>query len=111
MQTEVLDEILYANDMAKNISTERKMHESMDLFSNAFDIYDFKTSTKANMDSVPASKWKALECVNRHTEWTKSASFGTIGRSTLSRAVHINDKVYVMIPKASVAFDRILGNT
>ena len=46
VQTDVLDELLYADDMAKNASTERKMQEAMDGVSQVCDNYDLKIITK-----------------------------------------------------------------
>ena len=46
VQTGVLDELLYANDMATNASAEMKMQEGMDRVSQASDNYDLKISTK-----------------------------------------------------------------
>ena len=42
----MLEELLYADDTAKNTSTERKMQEAMDRISQACDNYDLKISTK-----------------------------------------------------------------
>ena len=46
MQTDVLDELLYADDMAKNAKTEKKMQETMGRVSDACDNYDLTISTK-----------------------------------------------------------------
>ena len=46
VQTGVLDELLYADEMAKNASTERKMQEAMDRVSQTCNNYDLKISTK-----------------------------------------------------------------
>ena len=46
VQTGVLDELLYADEMANNASTERKMQEAMDRVSQTCDNYDLKISTK-----------------------------------------------------------------
>ena len=45
VQTDVLDELLYADDMAKNAKTEKKMQEAMDRVSQACDNYDLTIST------------------------------------------------------------------
>ena len=39
VQTDVLDELLYADDMVKNDSTERKMQSAMDRVSQTCDNY------------------------------------------------------------------------
>ena len=43
---DVLDELLYADDMRKNASTERKMQEAMDRVLLGCDYYDLKISEK-----------------------------------------------------------------
>ena len=48
VQTEVVDERLYADGMAQNVSTERKVHEAMDC-SQSCDNYYLKISTKRLM--------------------------------------------------------------
>ena len=46
VQTDVLDELLYADDMDKNVSSETKMQRAMDQVSQSYDNYDLTTSTK-----------------------------------------------------------------
>ena len=46
MQTDVLDELLCADDMDKNASSEAKMQRAMDQVSQSCDNYDFKIGTK-----------------------------------------------------------------
>ena len=48
MQTDVLDELFYANEMANNASTESKMQGAIGRISQACDNYDLK-STKKNV--------------------------------------------------------------
>ena len=45
-QTEVVDELLYADNMAKKASTEKIMQEAIDRVSQACDNHDLKISTK-----------------------------------------------------------------
>ena len=45
IQTYVLDELLYADDMAKNASTERNMQEAMGRVSQACANYDLKINS------------------------------------------------------------------
>ena len=59
VQTDVLDELLYADDMAKNVSTERNMQEFQH---------------EKDWGSVPASTWKA----NHYSEWTKTDSLQSL---------------------------------
>ena len=46
VQTEVLDEFLVADDMAKGAPAEEKMQKSVDQVSDSCDSYDFTFSTK-----------------------------------------------------------------
>ena len=46
MQTDVLDKLIYADDMAENAKTETKMQGVMDLVSQACDNYNLTISTK-----------------------------------------------------------------
>ena len=46
MKTDVLDELLYADDMDKNASSEAKMQRAMDQISQSCDNYDRTISTK-----------------------------------------------------------------
>ena len=43
--TDVLDELLYVDDMDKNASSEAKMQRAMDQASQSCDNYDLKIST------------------------------------------------------------------
>ena len=46
VQADVLDELLYANDMDKNVSSEAKLQRAMDQVSKSCDKYDLTISTK-----------------------------------------------------------------
>ena len=46
VQTEVPDEFLFADDMAKGASTEEKMQKRVDQVSDSCDSYDFTISIK-----------------------------------------------------------------
>ena len=46
MQTEVLDEFLFADDMAKGALTEEKMQKGVDQVSDSCDSYDLTISIK-----------------------------------------------------------------
>ena len=46
VQTDVLNELLYADDMDKNVSSEAKMQRAMDQVSQSWDNYDLTISTK-----------------------------------------------------------------
>ena len=46
VQADVLDELLFADDMDKNASLEAKMQRAMDQISQPCDNYDLRISTK-----------------------------------------------------------------
>ena len=46
VQTDMLDELLYADDMNKNASSKAKLQRAMDQVSQSCDNYDFTISTK-----------------------------------------------------------------
>ena len=63
MQTEVLDEFLFADDMAKGAPTEEKMQNGVDQVSDSCDSYDLTISIKKteHMESLP-SQCKVNDC-------------------------------------------------
>ena len=87
VQTEVLDEFLFADDIAKGAPTEEKMQKGVYQVSDYCDSYDLTIS------------------INK-TEVVYQVPY--LG-STLSRVVHINDEVNAKIAKASAAFGRLCG--
>ena len=54
MQTDVLDERLYADDQVRNDKSETKMQRVMDRMSQACDNYDLTISTKYEVLHRPA---------------------------------------------------------
>ena len=111
MQTEVLDEFLYADDMAKCAPTEEKMQKGVDQVSDSCDSYDLTISIKKTVVYQPAPgkpykeptitvKGQRLQVVDKCTYLA----------STLSRVVHIDDEVNARIAKASAAFGRLYGS-
>ena len=69
VQTEVLDEFLFADDMAKCAPTEEKMQKGVDQVSNSCDNNDLTISIKKTISqhlenltrSLP-SQWKVNDC-------------------------------------------------
>ena len=61
VQTDVLDEFLYADDMDKNASSEAKMQRVMDQVSQSCDNYDLTISTKKTRGCTPTSTWKTVQ--------------------------------------------------
>ena len=110
VQTEVLDEFLFADDMAKGAPTEEKMQKGMDQVSDSGDSNDLTISIKkTEVVYQPALgkpykgptitvKGQRLQVIDKFT------SFG----STLSRVVHIDDEVNARI--ATTAFCRLRGS-
>ena len=60
-QTDVLDELLYADDMDKNASSEAKMQRVMDQVSQSCYKYDLTISTKRQRLHTPTSTWKTIQ--------------------------------------------------
>ena len=61
MQTEVLDEFLFADDMAKGAPTEEKMQKGVDQVSDSCDSYDLTISIKTTevvYQSAPGKPYK-----------------------------------------------------
>ena len=69
LQTEVVDEHLYVDDMAKNAATGRKMQEAMDEFHTPVTTMISKSAQQR------LSTRKALQWANHHTEWIKTANY------------------------------------
>ena len=63
VQTEVLDEFLLVDDMAKGAPTEEKMQKDVDQVSDSCDSFDVTTST-----------WQALQGAQHYSERSKIAS-------------------------------------
>ena len=112
VQTEVLDEFLFADDMAKGAPTEEIMQKGMDQASDSCDSYDITINIKKaevvyqpapgkpNKEPIITVKDQRLQVVDKFTY---------LG-STLSRVVHIGDEVNARIAKASAAFGRQRGS-
>ena len=112
VQTEVLDEFLFADDMAKGAPTEEKMQKGMDQVSDSGDSNDLTISIKKTevvyqpalgkpyKEPTITVKGQRLQVIDKFTY------FG----STLFRVVHIDDEVNARIAKASTAFGRLRGS-
>ena len=106
MQIDMLDELLYADDMTKHASTE-KMQLAMCRVSQARDKYDLKVSTKkARVVYPPASGNPFRSPVPRRLPEPAITVNGyrlqvvdkfTYLESTLSRSVHIDDDLTARI--------------
>ena len=60
VQTDVLDELLYADDMDKNASSEAKMQRAMDQVSQSC-ITMISQSAQKDRGCTPASTWKTVQ--------------------------------------------------
>ena len=112
VQTEVLDEFLFADDTAKGAPIEEKMQKGVDQVCDPCDRYDHTISIKKTevvyqpapgnpyMEPIITVKGQRLQVVDKFTY---------LG-STLSGVVHIDDEVSARIAKASAAFCRLRGS-
>ena len=108
----MLDELLYADDMANNAKTEKKMQEAMDRVSQACDNYDLTISTKTIEvvnKPAPGKPYSKPTITMNGQRLQVVDKFNYLG-STLSRAVHIDDEVTARIAKTSVALSNLREN-
>ena len=96
MQTDVLDELLYADDMDKNANSRQKCKEPWPK-SHSHVITKPPVHGKPYNEPTITLNGLKLKVVDK---------FIYLG-STLTRAVHIDDEVTARIAKASVAFGRL----
>ena len=109
VQTEVLDEFLFADDMAKGVPTEEKMQKCVDQVSDSCDNYDLTISIKKTnvvYQPAPGKPYKEPIITVNGQRLQVVDKFTNLG-STLSRGVHIDDEVNARIAKASAAFGRL----
>ena len=70
-QTDVVDKLLYADDLAENAKSEEKMQGAVDRMSKACDNFQLRISTKkTEVVHQPAPK-KPYSEPTHHYEWTK----------------------------------------
>ena len=106
MQTKVLDEFLFANDMAKGAPTEVKMQTGVDQVSDSCDSNDLTLSIKKTegiYQPAPGKPYKEPTITVKGQRLQVVDKFTYLG-STLSRVMQIDDKVNTRIAKASAAF-------
>ena len=112
VQTEVLDEFLFADDMAKGAPTEEKMQKGVDQVSDSCDSYDLTSSIKKTevvYQPAPGKPYKEPIITVKGQRLQVVNKFTYLG-STLSRVVHIDDEDNARIAKASAAFGRQRGS-
>ena len=111
VQTEVLDEFLFADGMAKGAPIEEKMQKGVDQVSDSCDNYDLTNSIKKTeivYQPAPGKPYKepAITVKGQRLQVVDKFYPG----STLSRVVHIDDEVNARIAKASAVFGRLRGS-
>ena len=112
VQTEVLDEFLFADDMANGAQTKEKMQKDVDQVSYSCDSYDLTISIKKTevvYQPAPGKPYKDPTTTVRGQRLQVVDKFTYLG-STLSRVVHVDDEVNAKIAKASAAFCRLRGS-
>ena len=112
MQTEVLDEFLFAGDMAKGVPTEEKMQKDVDQVSDSCDSYDLTVSIKKTevvYQPAPGKHYKEPTITVEGQRLQVVDKFTYLG-STLPRVIHIDDEVNARIAKASAASSRLRGS-
>ena len=112
VNTEVLNEFLFADDMAKGAPTEEKMQKGVDQVSDSCDSYNLTISIKKTevvFQPEPGKPYKEPTIIVKGQRLQVVDKFTYLG-STLSRVVHIDDEVNARIAKASAAFGRLCGS-
>ena len=115
VQTDVVNKLLYADDLAENAKSEGKMQGAVDMvdrMSKACDNFQLTISTKkTEVVHQPApGKPYSEPTITVNGQKLQVVDKFTYLASTLSRAVHIGDEVTDRTAKASVAFGRLLTN-
>ena len=93
VQTEVLDEFLFSDDMAKGAPTEEKMQKGVDQVSDSCGSYDFTISIKKTeivYQPAPGKPYKEPTITVKGPRQQVVDKITYLG-STLSRVVHIDD--------------------
>ena len=105
----MLDEFLFADDMAKGAPTEEKMQKGVDQVFDSCDSYDLTISIKKTevvYQPAPGKPYKEPTITVKGQRLQVVDKFTYLG-STLSR---VDDKVNARIAKASAAFGRLRGS-
>ena len=111
VQTEMLEEFLFADNMAKGAPTE-EMQKGVDQVSDTSDSYDLTINirkTEVVYRPAPGKPYKEPTITVKGQRLQVVDRFTYLG-STLSRVMHIDDKVNARIAKASAAFGRLHGS-
>ena len=95
VQTDVVDKLLYADDLAENAKSEEKMQGTVDRMSKACDNFQLTISTKKTEvvhQPAPGKPYSEPTITVNGQKLQAVDKFTYLG-STLSRAVHIDDEV------------------
>ena len=115
VQTEVLDEFLFADNMAKGAPTEKKIQKGVDQVSDSCDSYIMYyltisiKKTEVVYQPAPGKPYKEPTVTVKGQRLQVVDKFTYLG-STLYRVVHIDDEVNARVAKASAAFGRLRGS-
>ena len=112
VQTEVLDEFLFADDMAKGAPTEEKMQKrcgSSMWFMWQLWSHNQHKKTEVVYQQAPGKPYKEPTITVKGQRLQVVDKFTYLG-STLSRFVRIDDEVNARIAKVSAAFGRLRGS-
>ena len=112
VQTDVVDKLLYADDLAENAKSEEKMQGDVDRISKACDNFQLTISTKKTevvQQPTPGKPYSEPTITVNGQKLQVVDKFTYLG-STLSRAVHIDGEVTARTAKARVAFGRLRTN-
>ena len=74
VQTEVLDKLLFADDMAKVAPAEEKMQQGVAKVFDSCGSYDITISIKKTKMCISAITWKALQGAYHHSDRSRIAS-------------------------------------
>ena len=112
MQTYLVDELLFADDLAENAKIRGKMQGAVDRMSKACDNFQLTISTKKTEvvhQPAPGKPYSEPTITVNGQNFQVVDKFIYLG-STLFRAVHIDDEVTARTAKASVVFGRLRTN-
>ena len=111
MQTDVVDKLLYADDLAENAKSEEKMQGAVDRMSKACDSFQLTISRKkTEVVHLPAHGKPYKPTITVNGQKLQVVDKFTYLGSTLSRAVDIGHEVTARTAKVSVAFERLRTN-
>ena len=109
VQTDVVDKLLYADDLAENAKSEEKMQGAVNRMSKACDNFQLTISTKNEVVHQPEpGKPYSEPTITVNGQKLQVVDKFTYLGSTLSRAVHIDNEVTARTAKAD--FAQMSGN-